>query len=64
MSEPGCAPCSFRVKYDTGPQSLPGRLWRWHANCCPGWKASMRSLPDDEKREIVERYSFRAEKSA
>ena len=32
MSEPGCATCSFRAKYDDRPKSLLGRLWRWHAN--------------------------------
>ena len=64
MSEPGCATCSFRAKYDARPQSLLGRLWRWHASFCPGWKAYMRSLPDDEKLEIVERYSFPAGKFA
>lgn len=62
MSEPGCATCSFRAKYDARPTSLLGRLWRWHTNSCPGWKAYMRSLPDDEKREIVEKYSFPADK--
>ena len=64
VSEPGCANCSFRAKYDARPQSFLGRLWRWHANFCPGWKAYMRSLSDDEKREIVERYSFPANKFA
>ncbi len=64
MSEPGCATCSFRAKYDAKPQSLLGRLWRWHAKFCPGWKAYMRSLPDDERREIVERYRFPADKFA
>jgi len=64
MSEPGCANCSFRAKYDDKPKSFLGRLWRWHANFCPGWKAYMKSLPDDEKQVFVERYNFRAGKFA
>jgi nitroreductase len=46
MSQTGCATCSFRARYDEKPSSLLGRLWRWHANFCPGWKAHMKSLPD------------------
>ena len=51
MSEPGCATCSFRAKYDEKPKSFLGRVWRWHANFCPGWKAYMKTLPDDEKSD-------------
>ena len=64
MSEPGCATCSFRAKYDNKPKSFLGRVWRWHANFCPGWKAYMKSLPDDEKETIVEKYNFPATKFA
>ena len=58
MSESGCANCSFRSKYDTNPRSILGRIWRWHANFCPGWKTYMRSLPENEKLTLVERYAF------
>jgi len=64
MSESGCATCSFRAKYDKKPRSFLGRVWRWHVNFCPGWKSYMRSLSDNEKREIVERYNFPASKFA
>lgn len=64
MSEPGCATCRFRAKYDEKPKSLLGRVWRWHANFCPGWKAYMATLPDDEKRLIIERCNFPAGKFA
>jgi len=60
MSEPGCATCSFRAKYDEKPKSFLGRVWRWHVNFCPGWKAYMKSLPDDEKKTIAEKYNFPA----
>jgi hypothetical protein len=39
-------------------------VWRWHVNFCPGWKAYMKTLPDDEKRAIVEKYNFPATKFA
>ena len=64
MSESGCATCSFRAKYDLRPGSFLGRIWRWHANFCPGWKAYMKSLPDDEKRVLIEKYKFPADKFA
>jgi hypothetical protein len=62
MSEPGCATCSFRAKYDERPKSFLGRLWRWHANFCPGWKAYIESLPDEEKKAIVDKYGFAVKK--
>ena len=58
MSESGCASCSFRARYDEKPRSFLGRVWRWHANFCPGWKAYMTSLPEDEKKEIIEQYKL------
>jgi hypothetical protein len=58
MAEHGCANCGFRAKYDTSPRSLLGRLWRWHANWCPGWKAYMTSLPEKDRITIAERYGM------
>ena len=28
-------------------KSLMARLWRWHTNWCPGWKAYQKALADD-----------------
>ena len=64
MSESGCATCAWRAKFDERPKSFVGRLWRWHANFCPGWKAFMNSLPEDETRAYVEKYNFPADKFA
>jgi hypothetical protein len=64
MSEPGCANCAWRAKYDQKPKSLLGRLWRFHANFCPGWKTFMKSLPEEEQRAFVEKYNFLADKFA
>ncbi len=55
----GCANCVLRAKYDRNPGSILGRLWRWHVNWCPGWKAYLRSLPEGERQELRERYGLR-----
>lgn len=54
----GCGNCGFRAKYDNDPKSLLGRIWRWHASWCPGWKAYMKSLPDDERIGLAEKYGM------
>nr|MCU0305954.1 hypothetical protein [Thermoanaerobaculales bacterium] len=62
--EPGCATCAWRAKYDERPRSFLGRLWRFHANFCPGWKAFLRSLPDEERRTFIDRYNLAADRFA
>ena len=59
MSEPGCATCPFRAKYDKNPKSILGRIWRWHINFCPGWKKYMESLSDAERKKIVKQYGLK-----
>ncbi|MCX8124071.1 MAG: hypothetical protein N3F66_07900 [Spirochaetes bacterium] len=54
-----CAQCPFRSKYDQNPRSLVGRIWRWHINWCPGWKMYMKSLPQEERDEIIQKYSLK-----
>jgi hypothetical protein len=56
MGEPSCVKCAFRARYDRDPRSLLGRLWRWHAGWCPGFKAYLRSLPESERQALVEKY--------
>jgi hypothetical protein len=58
MNEAPCATCKFRARYDRSPKSLLGRLWHWHAGWCPGFKSYMRSLPEDERRGIADRYAL------
>jgi hypothetical protein len=57
MAEPGCEKCGFRARYDKNPKSFLGRLWRWHANWCPGWKKYMQSLPSDERSKLAKKYN-------
>ena len=54
-----CDTCSFRAKYDRNPKSLLGRLWRWHAGWCPGWKAYMTSIPDQDRQALARRYNLK-----
>jgi len=58
MADYNCENCGLRAKYDKNPQSLLGRIWRWHAGWCPGWKRYITSLPDDERIGLAERYSI------
>ena len=63
MADTGCATCTFRAKYDNNPKSFLGRLWRRHANWCPGWKSYMTTLPDEEKIALAEKYNLKKYKS-
>ncbi|MFZ5787854.1 MAG: hypothetical protein ACOY3Y_15565 [Acidobacteriota bacterium] len=64
MSPSGCASCTWRGTYDEKPKSFVGRLWRWHATFCPGWRSYMKSLPEEERKALVERYRFPADSFA
>ena len=59
MADKGCENCGWRKKYDDRPKSILGRLWRWHAGWCPGWKAYMRSLPLEEQMALASRYDLK-----
>jgi len=51
-----CESCSLRARYDGNPRSILGRMWKWHTRWCPGWKAYLRSLPDKEREDLLNRY--------
>ena len=53
-----CETCTFRKKHDKAPQSLMGRLWRWHINWCPGFNRYIKSLPEDQRKEIAGQYKI------
>ena len=53
-----CENCSFRAKYDTKPNSLLGRFWRWHINFCPGWKKYMKSQTEEQKQILINKYNL------
>ena len=60
MSKPqGCETCGFRAKYDANPKSLLGRLWRWHAGWCPGWKQYITSLPEEKRIDLAKKYDLK-----
>ena len=53
-----CETCKFRAQYDKRPESLPGRIWRWHINFCPGWKAYFTHQDEATKAALREKYKF------
>ncbi len=55
----GCETCKLRARYDRNPRSLLGRIWRWHAGWCPGFKKYIKSLPDEQRIEVAERYGMK-----
>lgn len=58
MPEPSCATCAFRARYDKNPRSILGRLWRWHAGWCPGWKKYMSWVSPEERSALAEKYDL------
>ena len=59
MAENNCDNCAFRAKYDNNPKSFLGRLWRWHASWCPGWKTYMKSIPDEQRIDLAKKYNLK-----
>ena len=53
-----CEQCKFRAYHDRKPRSLLGRLWRWHINFGPGWKAYFTSLSPEERQALRDKYQF------
>lgn len=51
-----CADCKLRASYDRNPDGVVGRLWHWHTGWCPGWKAYLRSLSEEERADVQKRY--------
>ena len=58
MKKHNCEKCKFRAVHDNNPASFLGRLWRWHINWCPGWNKYYKSLDDDSKKDLSEKYQF------
>ena len=44
---------------DKSPKSLVGRFWRFHINFCPGWKAYLKSLSEEEHAQLAEKYGLK-----
>ncbi len=58
MAKHNCENCGFRLKYDNNPKSILGRIWRWHAGWCPGWKKYIMNLSEGKRIEIAEKYEM------
>ncbi len=59
MSKHNCEQCKARIRYDNNPKSFLSRLWHWHAGWCPGWKAYMTSLPEEERKALAVKYNLK-----
>lgn len=47
-----CEDCGLRKRAEEKPKSLLGRLWFWHINWCPGWRAYQAHLAEQETQAI------------
>lgn len=54
-----CADCCMRRKYEANPRSLVSRFWHWHTRFCPGWKAFMKSLSEEEREKMRIKYDLK-----
>lgn len=54
-----CANCCMRRKYEENPRSLLSRIWHWHTRFCPGWKAYMKSLSEQEREAMRIKYNLK-----
>ncbi len=59
MPASNCENCKWRAKYDARPRSLLGRLWRWHAGWCPGFRSYLLGLPEEKRLELAKRYGLK-----
>jgi len=59
MTKHKCDNCAFRAKYDNNQKSFLGRIWRWHAGWCPGWRKHITSLPTEERIELAKKYDMK-----
>ncbi len=59
MGNHNCETCKFRAKYDANARSFLGRLWRWHAGWCPGFKAYMKSLAPEDRNQLAVKYNLK-----
>jgi hypothetical protein len=41
-----CKACRYAQRK---PDSIIGKIWRWHTKWCPGWKAYQRELEQQGK---------------
>ena len=60
MAEIKCETCALRARYDSKPKSLLGRFWKFHIKFCPGWKMYLKSLNEEKRQEIFNKYGYRA----
>ena len=48
-----CATCGIRQRAEATPNSIMARVWKWHTNWCPGWRAYQKALAET-RGEIIQ----------
>lgn len=61
--EKTCSGCCMKEKWEKNPRSFWARLWHWHLSFCPGWKAYMKSLPEEEREALIVKYNLKRNES-
>ena len=56
MAKYPCENCSLRAKYS---KSFIGKFWRWHINFCPGFNSYFKSVDENKKNELRQKYNFK-----
>jgi hypothetical protein len=46
-----CENCKFCQHFLEKPETLLGRLWKWHTTWCPAWKRYQKELAEKDKRQ-------------
>jgi hypothetical protein len=59
MATHNCEKCPIRARHDAAPKSLVGRFWRWHINFCPRWKGYMKSLNEEQRALLRDKYQLK-----
>jgi hypothetical protein len=49
MEKSTCENCPIKNYAERKPNSIIARIWRWHTNWCPGWKAYQQALAEKER---------------
>lgn len=57
MKEKRCSHCAMRKYFDRKPDAIISKIWKWHTTWCPGWKSYLKSLPPNERNDIIKKYS-------
>ena len=47
-----CKKCRIRAYAEREPNSIVGRVWRWHSSWCPMWKAHQENRAEEQPGQL------------